>query len=114
MSTTYERSKGAYDAIRKQGGSIFNHRGDNVSGSAYGWQSFDRYMNELCGSDPGMTGDALQAIEDAAKQAAWIDEANQLPLTDPKCHSKPMIHLHVGCSVTVEMTARNKGEMDCS
>jgi hypothetical protein len=114
MTVGVGRAKRIWKGIREQQGSIRDHRGKNLTGSTNGWASFGHYMEVLCGGDDALSGAILEQIEQAAKEAAWLHEVNQLRFTNPKCNSKPMVQLRVGCQVTITMEARNKDEEDCS
>lgn len=115
MVSTEIRAQKAWKNLRDQGGSIFDHRGRNLTGSAGGWSTFHGYVSRLCGGDEGMSADLLKAIEEATKKAKEMERMNKLRFTSPKCYSRPEVHLKVGCSVTWRMTPRHDGEEeDCT
>ncbi|WP_102958878.1 hypothetical protein [Mangrovicella endophytica] len=108
------RAKRAWDAMREAGGSIIDHKGANRTGPTYGYGSFARYMNDLCPGNEDGAEDILRTIEKAARDGAFLAELNENPLTDPKCYSKPVVHLRASCIATVEWRPRNAKEEDCS
>jgi hypothetical protein len=108
------RESKAWDALRKAGGSIFAPDGSNLSGDSEGQSAFEEYLKGLCGSSAKKLDDLLTKIEEAAADAAHIAAMNAIPTTDPKCYSKPIVRLSVGCEAETSMEARNKHESDCS
>jgi hypothetical protein len=99
--------------VRNAGGSVIGPDGTNLTGDAEGQKAFEDFLKEMCSNSSGKLHDLLTAMEQAARDAAQLAAMNALPTTKPKCHSKPIVRLSVGCDAEVSMVARNKNEEDC-
>jgi hypothetical protein len=108
------RISDAWSAARAAGASILSPDNDNLTADAEGSAAFETAIKELCGTNAGALSQLLAAIEDAIASANQLNAMNKLPTTDPKCFSKPIIRLSVGCSAEVTWVGRNKNEKDCS
>ena len=101
-----------WNDMRKEGGSIIGHQGQNLTGNHFGGGDFVKYVSELCASDD----DFIEGVIDTIRQA--IEAGNrQAMLNEPvatKCYSKPVVTLAIGCQVSYEMRARNGDEVDCT
>ena len=108
------RTSAAWAKLRNQGGSILSPDGDNLTADSDGAANFEAAIKDLCGTHADAIANLCQTIEDAADNAAQLAAMNAIPTTDPKCNSKPIIRLSVGCFAETSWIARNHLEKDCS
>jgi hypothetical protein len=99
------RTGDAWDKVRKAGGSIIGPDGENLTADADGRGDFVATMKRTC-TNVGKLHAALSDMETAAARAEEIASFNALPLTNPKCYSKPIVRLSAGCDVEWEMVKR--------
>lgn len=101
-----------WNDMREEGGSILDHKGQNLTAGPFGGGDFVKYVNELCASDT----DFIEGVIDTIRQA--IDAGQRQVLLNEnvakKCYSKPVVKLAIGCRVSFEMRARNGDEEDCA
>ncbi|HEX8669587.1 MAG TPA: hypothetical protein VF727_14575 [Allosphingosinicella sp.] len=102
----------AWNEMRKAGGSIFSHTGENLTGPHYQAGHFVNYVNNLCSHEEEFVADVIdevyKAIEDAERQVVLNENAAI------KCYSKPVVKLHIGCKAERELVARNGTEENCA
>ncbi|HEV2747871.1 MAG TPA: hypothetical protein VGW34_11305 [Allosphingosinicella sp.] len=109
------RLRKAWGKMREAGGSIIGHTGENLTGKTYSQFDFAKYMNELCASDPELIQAALDTIDKAIEEGAWFADMNKQRFTTPKCHSKPIVTMRIGCRIDYHFDKRHGGEEeDCS
>ena len=109
------RLENGWKAVRDEAtGSIINHSGYNLTSTPHGYAGFPQYVEELCGSDLDNMEWVAQMIEAAVAEGQQLYEMNQIPTTDPKCFSRPIIKLDTGCRVSYRFISRGNREVDCS
>ena len=102
----------AWKDMREAGGSIFSHKGENLTGPSYQAPHFINYVNTLCAREGGMIEDVIDEIRKAIADAEDMVLLNENAAI--KCFSKPVVNLLIGCRSERSLVARNGTEVNCS
>lgn len=99
----------AWKKMREVGGSVRDHLGNNLTGSATGESSFGWRANHFCTFDADALESMASQTVEWAEYAAWLQDVNTSPLVI-KRYSKPVVVIRPGCKCDVEWTPRNADE----
>lgn len=107
-----EALRKAWKDMRQAGGSIFSHKGENLTGPSYQSTHFINYVNTLCAREEEFIEDVIDEIRKAIADAEDMVLLNENVAR--KCFSKPIVNLLIGCRAERGLVARNGKEENCA